>query len=186
VDCHDRPSHIFLPPDEAVDNALFAKRMDASLPFIKQQAMEVLTKNYSSKPEALNSIASALRTFYSSKYAQVYGAQHTAVEAAITEVRNIYAANFFPYMKVDWRTHPNNIGHFYFPGCFRCHDGQHASADGKVIPNTCNTCHTVLQQVESGVPVMGNVAGVQFKHPADIGDLTQVTCSDCHTGGTGP
>ena len=186
VDCHDRPSHIFLPPDEAVDSALFAKRMDTALPFIKQQAVEALTRKYSSKPEALKSIADTLRAFYSSKYPQVYSAQHTAVEAAVSEVQNIYAANFFPYMKVDWRTHPNNIGHLYFPGCFRCHDGQHVSADGKMIPNTCNTCHTVLQQNESGVAMMGNAATVEFKHPVDIGDLTQVACSDCHTGGTGP
>jgi hypothetical protein len=186
VDCHDRPSHIFIPPDEAVDNALLARHMDASLPFIKQQAVEALAKKYSSKPEALRGIASALRAFYSGNYPQVYSAQHAAVEAAVAEVQNIYAANFFPYMKVDWRTHPNNIGHMYSPGCFRCHDGQHVSAAGKVIPNTCNTCHTVLEQVESGAPVMGDVASVQFQHPVDIGDLTQVVCSDCHTGGAGP
>lgn len=186
VDCHDRPSHIFLPPDVAVDNAIFARHIDASLPFIKQQAVAVLTKKYNTKPEALRNIASSLRAFYSGKYPQIYNSQRTSVEAAVSEVQTIYAQNFFPYMRVDWRTHPNNIGHLYSPGCFRCHDGQHVSAGGKVIPNTCNTCHIVLQQMESGAPVMGNIAGVQFQHPVDIGDLTQVTCSDCHTGGTGP
>jgi hypothetical protein len=25
-----------------------------------------------------------------------------------------------------------------------------------------------------------------FQHPVDIGDLTQVNCADCHTGGVGP
>jgi hypothetical protein len=186
VDCHDRPSHIFLPPDVAVDNAIFAKRIDGSLPFIKQQAVEALAKKYTSESEAQQSIASALRAFYSSKYPQVYSPQRTAVESAISEVQAIYSQNFFPYMRVDWRTHPNNIGHLYSPGCFRCHDGQHVSAGGKVIPNSCNTCHIVLQQMESGAPVMGDIAGVEFKHPADIGDLTQVVCSDCHTGGEGP
>ena len=57
-------------------------------------------------------------------------------------------------MKVDWRTHPNNIGHFHTPGCFRCHDGQHVGADGKVIPKGCNTCHTVQAQLESGTPLI--------------------------------
>jgi hypothetical protein len=89
-------------------------------------------------------------------------------------------------MRVDWRTHPNNIGHFYTPGCFRCRDGQHVSADGKVIPKDYNTCHTVLAQSESGVPRMRHEVGVPFQHPVDIGDLTQITCSDCHTGGVGP
>lgn len=186
VDCHDRPSHVFQPPDAAVDGAIFAKRIDSSLPFIKQQAVGVLTKDYTSKAEAERTIADALRKFYASKYPQTYASQRTSVEAAIAEVQNIYRANFFPDMKVDWRTHPNNIGHLYFPGCFRCHDGQHVSSDGKVVSKDCNTCHTVLQQVESGVPVMGTVGGVSFEHPVDIGDLSQVTCSDCHTGGTGP
>ena len=51
-------------------------------------------------------------------------------------------------MKVNWKTHPNNIGHFYFQGCFRCHDGNHVSKDGKVISKDCNSCHTVIEQVE--------------------------------------
>jgi hypothetical protein len=44
----------------------------------------------------------------------------------------------------------------------------------------------VLQQTASGAPMMGNVTGAEFKHPVDIGDLSQVACSDCHTGGSGP
>jgi hypothetical protein len=85
-------------------------------------------------------------------------------------------------MKVDWRTHPNNIGHYYSPGCFRCHDGEHVSADGKVIPKDCNTCHSVLAQSETQLPVTASAPSIAFKHPVDIGDLTQMTCSDCHTG----
>jgi hypothetical protein len=43
----------------------------------------------------------------------------------------------------------------------------------------------VLGQEEGGTPVAA-VEGVAFKHPVDIGDLSQVTCSDCHNGGVGP
>ena len=60
------------------------------------------------------------------------------------------------------------------------------SADGKVIPKDCNSCHTVLEQLESGAPLMRQEEGVLFKHPVDIGDLSQVNCSDCHNGGVGP
>ena len=101
-------------------------------------------------------------------------------------MQHIYQSTIFPYMKVDWRTHPNNIGHLYSPGCFRCHDGQHVSADGKVIPKDCDTCHTVLAEVQSGTPLIRHEQGVPFQHPVDIGDLMQVSCSDCHTGGVGP
>ena len=33
---------------------------------------------------------------------------------------------------------------------------------------------------------MQNIPGGEFKHPVDIGDLKDVSCTDCHTGGTGP
>ncbi len=56
-------------------------------------------------------------------------------------------------MKVNWKTHPNNIGHLYYQGCFRCHDGNHVSKDGKVISKDCNSCHTVIEQQESGTQV---------------------------------
>ena len=88
-------------------------------------------------------------------------------------------------MKVDWRTHPNNIGHLYFNGCFRCHDDNHVSAEGKVIPKDCNLCHTVLVEQEKTVN-LASLPGVQFKHPVDLGDMTAVTCTDCHTGGVSP
>lgn len=186
IDCHDRPSHIFTPPDRSVDDALFAGRIDASLPFIKQQGVAALTKTYNSTEEALPGIDSDIREFYRNKYPNVYGKQESSIKSAIADLQNIYRSTIFPYMKVDWRSHPNNLGHFYTPGCFRCHDGQHVSADGKVIPKDCNTCHTVLAQMESGTPLMGHEEGVPFQHPVDIGDMTQVNCSDCHTGGVGP
>jgi nitrate/TMAO reductase-like tetraheme cytochrome c subunit len=186
IDCHDRPSHIFTPPDRSVDDSLLAGRIDRSLPFIKQQGVLELAKSYATTDEALRGIATDIQQFYSAKYPDVYASRRTSIQAAIADLQHIYQSTIFPYMKVDWRTHPNNIGHFYTPGCFRCHDGQHVSSDGKVIPKDCNTCHTVQAQLESGTPLIRHEEGIPFVHPVDIGDLTQVTCSDCHTGGVGP
>jgi len=73
----------------------------------------------------------------------------------------------------------------YFPGCFRCHDGNHASKDGKVITKDCEACHSVLGQQE-GVAARTVSTMTEFKHPVDIGDLKAVNCSDCHNGGVGP
>jgi hypothetical protein len=42
-----------------------------------------------------------------------------------------------------------------------------------------------LGQEEGGVS-MAAVPKINFQHPVDLGDLTQVNCSDCHTGGVGP
>ena len=186
VDCHNRPTHIYVAPDRSVDDALVAKRLDPSLPFIKQQAVQVLTADYKDTPQATQAIATNLENFYQQKYPDVYKAKQMEVRNAVSEVQRIFKSTIFPEMKVDWRVHPNNIGHFMSAGCFRCHDGNHASSEGKMVTKQCDTCHTVIGEVMSGQPVYGSSQGIPFKHPVDIGDLTQVNCSDCHTGGVGP
>jgi nitrate/TMAO reductase-like tetraheme cytochrome c subunit len=186
IDCHDRPSHIFTPPDQSVDNSMVAGRIDSSLPYIKLQGVTALTKTYNATDAALRGIATDIEHFYRARYPEVYASRGSSINAAIAELQSIYRSTIFPYMKVDWRTHPNNIGHLYTPGCFRCHDGQHVSSDGRVIPNGCTTCHTVLADLESGTALIRSETGIPFKHPVDIGDLTQVTCSECHSGGVGP
>jgi hypothetical protein len=45
--------------------------------------------------------------------------------------------------KVDWNTHPSNIGHFDSAGCFRCHDGKHLDASKQAIRLECNLCHSI-------------------------------------------
>jgi hypothetical protein len=46
-------------------------------------------------------------------------------------------------MKVGFGTYSNNLGHMDFPGCFRCHDDNHKTADGRVISQSCDLCHTI-------------------------------------------
>ena len=183
VDCHNRPTHIYTPPDRSVDASLLAQRIDASLPFIKAQAVTALTQDYQGTPDALQGIANSIQKFYEAKYPAISAGNQRQIQGAITELQRVYQASIFPEMKVDWRTHPNNVGHFLSAGCFRCHDGNHVSATGKVISKQCDICHTMLSEAESGVQVSGSAQGVPFKHPVDLGDMTQVNCSDCHTGG---
>jgi nitrate/TMAO reductase-like tetraheme cytochrome c subunit len=178
VDCHNRPSHIYVPPDRAVNDSLTAGKIDASLPYVKRQAVEVLTGNYSTTEEAVAAISKNLDAFYRDNYPEVYARKPDAVRAAVGEVQRIYQTYFFPEMKVDWRTHPNNIGHYYSQGCFRCHDGHHKSADGRRIRNECNICHTTLDQTNGGVPVP--VRDGAFTHPVDLGDLSNLSCTACH------
>ncbi|MGI9103297.1 MAG: NapC/NirT family cytochrome c [Terriglobales bacterium] len=186
VDCHNRPTHIYVPPDRSVDESLLAKRLDPTLPFIKQQAAAVLSAPYNSTPEAMQAIATTLEKFYGDKYPDLVKTKQLEIRNAVNEVQRIFKSTIFPEMKVDWKVHPNNIGHFISPGCFRCHDGNHVSSDGKTVNKSCDTCHTVIAEVESGSPVYGSTQGMSFKHPVDLGDMTAVNCSDCHTGGVGP
>jgi len=183
VDCHNRPTHIYMPPDRSVDQSLAAHRIDASLPFAKQQAVTILTADYKTSDEAVKAIAEKIPAYYAQTYPEVAKAKQHEIQAMVSELQRIFTQSIFPEMKVDWRTHPNNVGHFYSQGCFRCHDGEHKSKDGKVITKDCNACHNLLGQDEAGVQLSGNILNNQFKHPVDLGDMTAVNCSDCHTGG---
>ena len=185
VDCHNRPTHIYVPPDQSVDQALLARRLDPSLPFLKQTALSALTNSYTTTNQAMQGIATDVHKFYATKYPDLEKSKQFEIRDAITELQSIYKRTTFPEMKLDWKTHNNNIGHYYFPGCFRCHDGQHVSSDGKVVRKDCDTCHTVLSQSE-GTMAGSQSGGLPFRHPIDLGDLTAVNCNDCHTGGVGP
>ena len=185
VDCHNRPTHIYVPPDLAVDQSMLARRLDASLPFLKQQAVAVLTDNYNDTNGAMKGIAKRIHEFYETKYADLAKTKQLEIRNAVDELQRIYRSTSFPEMKLDWKTHNNNIGHFYFNGCFRCHDGQHVSPEGKVVRKDCDICHAVLEQQEGAVHI-SSLPGASFKHPVDLGDLGAVNCSDCHTGGASP
>jgi nitrate/TMAO reductase-like tetraheme cytochrome c subunit len=185
VDCHNRPTHIYVPPDQSVDQSLLARRLDASLPFMKQEAVTVLTATYATTPAALQGIAKGIDDFYESKYPDIAKTKQLEIRNAVAEVQQIFQRTTFPEMKLNWQTHPNNLGHYYYNGCFRCHDGQHVSADGRTISRDCNQCHTLMSETE-GAASAAATAPPTFRHPVDLGDLTQVSCADCHTGGVGP
>lgn len=185
IDCHNRPAHIYASPDEAVDGAFAAGKLDASVPFLKQQSVRVLSQTYNSTEEALNAIANGLNEFYRTNYNHLYERDGGAsIRGAVAEVQRIYQRNFFPEMKTDWQSHPNNIGHYYFQGCFRCHDGQHVSGTGQVISSDCNTCHTTLDQSPE-LSAATSAPGGAFQHPVDLGKLSSLNCTVCHKGDAG-
>jgi hypothetical protein len=56
-------------------------------------------------------------------------------------------------MNVNWETHPNHLNHEDFPGCYRCHDDELATADEEyVIPQDCDVCHTFLVEDSPTLP----------------------------------
>jgi hypothetical protein len=141
VDCHNRPAHTFAwSAERAVDDAITAGAIDRTLPFARRQTVAAIKAPYASKDEALRGIADALTSYYRANPA---GATPEAVAKAVDAARRLYLRNVFPTMNVGWGTYVNNIGHQVFPGCFRCHDDQHTSKDGKSIPQDCSLCHTM-------------------------------------------
>ena len=177
VDCHNRPAHTYLPPDVAIDQSFASGKLDPALPFLKRESIALLTKSYNTEEEALRSISSGLNQFYSQNYSSIYASNQNALKTATAEVQRVFKTYFFPEMKTNWETHPNNIGHLYFSGCFRCHDGEHVSKDGKVIRNDCNICHTVIY--DSANPAASVKLG-SYVHPVDLGGLADRKCETCH------
>lgn len=175
MDCHNRPAHMFRTPNSAVDLAMKLGKIDSSLPFIKTNAVFVLTQNYTNEIQALQKIATHLANRYS---------DGRSVREAIEVVQQIYRDNFFAEMKANWRAYPDNIGHKDWPGCFRCHDGKHISSDGKsmIKANDCNACHTILAQGKGSQIENLHPGGQPFAHPGEEYDK-EFLCHDCHTGG---
>lgn len=178
VDCHNRPAHVYQPPDVAVDDAFIAGRMDPTIPFLKRQAVEVLSGTYETTQQAVDTIGTKLSQFYIANYKEIYDQKPDAIKKSIAEVQNIYRTFFFPEMKTDWQSHPNNVGHLHTSGCFRCHDGQHVSNTGKIITNECTICHTTIY--DSAGPPEKNVNTAPFQHPVDLGALSDHKCDYCH------
>jgi hypothetical protein len=182
VNCHNRPTHIYYSPVDAVDLAMSTGRIDPSIPYIKEQAVQALTKKYESTAAATTGISDTLNAYYRSSDSTFAAANAGLIDQAVKTTQRIYTQNFFPDMKVNWQVYPDNIGHWDVPGCFRCHDGEHKSKDGKTIPNDCNTCHTIVAQGPTG-KMKSSLSGIPFQHPVDISDMWQgMLCSDCHEG----
>jgi hypothetical protein len=183
IDCHDRPTHIFWSPAEAVNLSLQTGRLDRSLPYIKAKSVELLSEEYESTEAALERIPQQLKAYYEADFPDVYGAKLNIIEEAADELKNIYRNNFFPEMKVRWDVYPDNIGHLMWKGCFRCHDGKHTTETGQSIGKDCNACHIIISQ-EDGEQVAVSLEGLEFEHPVDIdGAWEEMNCNECHTGG---
>lgn len=159
IDCHNRPTHIFQLPGRAVDEAMASGHISTALPYVKKEALAALQQEYPDRETARLQIAMTLDGYYRQNYPQVYQQQQTRVQEAVTAVQEIYARNIFPEMKITWGSYVNNLGHMDSPGCFRCHDGGHFSADGRMIPVDCDTCHE-LKAVEEQNPAILSDLGI--------------------------
>jgi hypothetical protein len=75
----------------------------------------------------------------------VWSTRANVVQEAADAAALVFGRTSFPGMNTGWETHPNHIGHDDFPGCWRCHDDELATEDGKhVIPMECDNCHVFL------------------------------------------
>lgn len=160
IDCHNRAAHTFVTPEDALNRAMAEGAVSPDLPWVHKEGLELLKASYATEAEASGKIPQQLEAFYRTQNPQVLATQSTLVKSAGEELVTLYSQNVFPYMKVTWGTHPNNIGHMSYPGCFRCHDGDHVTKDGKSITQDCAACHNLLAVDEAKPKVLSDL-GIQ-------------------------
>jgi len=188
ITCHNRISHLAQQPDEAVNEAMSRGIIDPGIPDIHRKGVEVLQAKYTGQQEAMNGIA-ALEDYYKTAYPDFYSANTAKVQKAVETLKEIFGRAVFYDQKSDWNSHPNNLGHQDFPGCFRCHDGKHLDAKQESIRLECNLCHSipVVAGPTDFVARMEISRGPEpdsHRHPNWIAQHRTVldqTCALCHT-----
>jgi hypothetical protein len=183
MDCHNRPSHIYHAPDNAIDLAITTGRIDRSIPEIKKVAVEAMAQVYSTYDSAMAGISETITGYYQQNHAETFDVMRDKIEKAVKATQDEFSHNIFPFMKVRWSEYPANIGHFYSVGCMRCHMGNHKSEDGKTVTHDCTACHNILMQGGTATQFTTTEQGLEFQHPEDIGDAWKENgCFECHSG----
>ena len=184
MDCHNRPSHQYLPPAFFIDDAITAGEIPREVPEIKSVAMTILAEEFASTDSALNYIEQEVITYYRDDYPEFYEENKNLVQKAIEGIQKEFNKNIFPEMRVRWDKYPNQIGHVEFDGCFRCHFDTHANKEGEYIARDCNQCHEInMQGNPENLQMASSHEPLEFKHPVDIEEAwKEMKCIECHTG----
>lgn len=157
IDCHNRPTHRFPTPDRAMDDVLENHPELRALPYYKKVAVGAIKGSYATREGGMEAVREAIVSAYRDGGTPGPAPNPDLVPGAADQAAEVYGSIVFPQMDTNWTTHPNDIGHDDFPGCWRCHDDEMATADGKhVIPQDCETCHVFI--VEDS-PTPPNLAG---------------------------
>jgi len=140
--CHNRISHLFRTPSDALDDAMARGVISPEIPYFKKNAVEVMERQYPSITEAEYAV-SGLKDYYAANWPDYYADHSDTVDQAVDVLLETYQRMVFPTMDVSWETHPNNTGHRESAGCFRCHDGKHLNQNNESIRIECNLCHSI-------------------------------------------
>jgi nitrate/TMAO reductase-like tetraheme cytochrome c subunit len=160
IDCHNRAAHTMQTAEDALNRAMAEGAISPELPWVHKKGLQLLKANYATEDEARVKIPAQLTQFYRDEHPDILAAHPDLVKAAGQGLVTVFTTNSFPDMKVTWGTHPNHIGHMNYPGCFRCHDGDHVAKDGKSITQDCAACHNLLAVDEAKPKVLADL-GIQ-------------------------
>jgi nitrate/TMAO reductase-like tetraheme cytochrome c subunit len=160
IDCHNRAAHTMQTAEDALNRAMAEGAINPELPWVHKKGLELLKADYKSEAEARVRISEGLTQFYRNEHPEILAQHPDLVKSAGEGLVAVFTTNVFPEMKVTWGTHPNHIGHMNYPGCFRCHDGDHVSKNGKSLTQDCSVCHNLLAVDEAKPKVLSDL-GIQ-------------------------
>jgi len=144
IDCHNRPTHVYDLPEDRVDFGLLSKKINPEIKGIREDSLAVLNKKYASRDQAAEMMADDLLDLQAKRSKEQAGKYEEDIRKAADFLLDAYLGNVWPEMKVEWGTYKNHLGHQNADagyGCWRCHDEEHQTADGKVISQDCSLCH---------------------------------------------
>jgi len=195
ITCHNRITHLVNQPEVSIDIAMNQGTIDPSIPDIRRLGVDALRSNYPTKELGLVAIA-GIENYYQTYQPEYLSENKALIDQAIFTLQDIYNQSVHPEQKSDWNSHPNNVGHFYSAGCFRCHDGKHMNQDNEAVRLECNLCHSIpivagREDFVTDIEVSRgpepsshlNANWISMHH-----DAFDSTCQNCHTtdnpGGT--
>lgn len=149
VDCHNRPTHIFLPPEKALDEWLSDGLLDPSIPWIRAIGEEIVRIEYESTEAALAGIAE-LPELYKQRYPEHWEEFGEKVKASVPVLQDMHSLYVYPQMNLQWNTYSSMLGHptEHTNACFRCHNGVMLDEENIPITTECAACHSVLADKE--------------------------------------
>ena len=164
MDCHNRPTHVFLPASEAIDRKIASGAIDRTLPFIKKNAMEVILRKYSSKDQARRQIVTGIEEWYAKNRPDVINRRRAELDQSVNAIFQAWTENVFPDMGIGWGTYRNNLVHDTGDGCFRCHTDNYQTKEGRSIPSDCDLCHFILAEREPSPDIIRILHGGKIKN----------------------
>src|SRR4029078_12849660 len=98
--------------DRAVDRAMSVGAVSRQLPFVRREAVRLLSASYPAHHDAARDIDRGLREFYQSGHGSI---DQQALSQTIAGLQDVYRRNVLPAIKVTWGSEPDNRGHITSP-----------------------------------------------------------------------
>lgn len=187
ISCHNRVTHDIPNPSDAVDEAMLKNIIPADLPYAKKEAVTLLSAKYADSTAAVKALG-GFEDVYAKNYPDVYNTRKADVQKTAQALQDMYSYMMYPEQKLDWTTHPSNLGHKDDPGCFRCHDGKHMTSTGEAVRSECNLCHSIPvvtgpKNLVTNIEIVRGPEPTSHTHSSWIalhGKSIDASCASCH------